>query len=252
MSWQLRNAGMRYGARDVLSSVTLELGAGDLTCIVGPNGAGKSTLLSIMAGLRDGHTGDCSYKGRDIRKWPRRSFARAVAFVPQSLTLEFPYTAEQVVLMGRAPHADRMFEGPSDYAAVEQAMRLTDTWDLRGRDFRTLSGGERQRAVLASALAQSPEFLLLDEPATFLDLRHQIAIYRLLRGHCERGGGAVTVTHDLNTALTYADRVIMLAEGRIVADGPPRDALRPELIERVFGVPAGLHGDGRQWIVYEP
>jgi iron complex transport system ATP-binding protein len=222
-----------------------------MTAIVGPNGAGKSTLLSIMAGLRRDFDGECLFRGRDVRKWSRRSFARLVSFVPQSLRLEFPFTAGQVVLMGRAPHADRLFEGPADHAAVERAMQLTDTLPFYHRDFRTLSGGERQRIVLASALAQSPQFLLLDEPATFLDLRHQIGIYRLLGDLCAQGMGVVTVTHDLNTALTYAARVVLLDHGIVAADGPPAEALAPPVIGRIFGVQAEMRGNGRPWIVYE-
>ena len=152
----------------------------------------------------------CAYRGRDIRKWARRDFARCVSIVPQSLRIEFPFTAEQVVMMGRSPHSNGLFEAPGDAEAVEHAMRLTDTLEFRGRDFRSLSGGERQRVVLASALAQSPEFLLLDEPATYLDLKHQVSIYRLIRDMCAAGVGIITVTHDLNTALTYADRVVLL------------------------------------------
>jgi iron complex transport system ATP-binding protein len=243
---------MRYGSRAVLADISIEVRSGQLTAIVGPNGAGKSTLLGIMAGLRKEYIGECRYRDREVRKWPRRNFARAVSFVPQAMQLEFPFTAGQVVLMGRAPHADRLFEGPSDHAAVERAMELTDTLAFQQRDFRTLSGGERQRVVLASALAQTPEFLLLDEPATFLDLRHQVGIYRLLRDLCRDGLGVVAVTHDLNTALTYADRVLLLEDGRLVADGPPAEALVPDAIERVFGIHAEVHGNGRPWIVYEP
>ena len=252
MNFTLTDIGMKFNNRPVLADVTAELRTGQLTAIVGPNGAGKSTLLSIMAGLRRDYQGQCHYGDRAVRKWPRRTFAQSVAFVPQSLNLEFPFTAEQVVLMGRAPHADRLFEGDADRIAVERAMRLTDTLAFATRDFRTLSGGERQRVVLASALAQSPKFLLLDEPATFLDLRHQIGIYRLIRDLCREGLGAVAVTHDLNTAVTYADRVLLLENGRIVADGPPREALNPERIQSVFGITAEVHGNGRPWIVYEP
>jgi iron complex transport system ATP-binding protein len=252
VSFSLASVGMRYSEREVLSEVTLDLRDGELTAIVGPNGAGKSTLLGILGGLHRGFTGACRYRDRDIRKWPRRAFARSVSFVPQALTLEFPFTAGQVVFMGRAPHADGLFEGAEDRAAVEDAMRLTDTLEFHDRDFRSLSGGERQRVVLASALAQSPEFLLLDEPATFLDLRHQTGIYRLLRLLCERGAGVVAVTHDLNTALAYAERVIILNAGRVAADGVPRDALTPALVQRIFGVRAHLHGETKPWMVYEP
>ncbi len=254
MSFRLEEVGMVYGERAVLSNVSAEFESARMSTIAGPNGAGKSTLLGIMAGLRDGYRGGCSFRGRDIRNWQRRTFARSVAFVPQSLRLEFPFTAEQVVMMGRTPFGNGLFEAPGDRDTVENAMKTTDTLPFRTRDFRTLSGGERQRVVLASALAQSPEFLLLDEPTTFLDLRHQVAIYRLLRDLCRQGLGVVTVTHDLNLALTYSDRVLLLDEGRVAADGDPRDVLTPENLERTFGVHAVVHETGRAspWIAYEP
>ncbi len=152
-------------------------------------------------------------------------------------------------MMGRTPFGNGLFEAPGDREAVERAMAITDTLAFRVRDFRSLSGGERQRVVLASALAQSPEFLLLDEPTTFLDLKHQIAMYSLLRELCAKGLGVVTVTHDLNLALTYADRVLLIEEGRAVADGAPRDVLTAYNLDRIFGVHAVVHGG---WIAYEP
>ncbi len=243
---------MRYNGTPVLDAVTLEIGAADLVAIAGPNGAGKSTLLGIMAGLRSGYAGRCLYAGRDVREWPRRAFAREVSFVPQSLRLEFPFTAEQVVLMGRTPYCRGLFESPDDLAAVERAMDLTDTIAFRQRDFRSLSGGERQRVVLASALAQEPKVLLLDEPTTFLDLQHQVSIYRLLSDVCRRGVMVIAVTHDLNLAAAYAGRVILLSSGRVAADGPPTEVLSRASIRDVFRIDAevrtGLHG--RPWILY--
>jgi iron complex transport system ATP-binding protein len=240
---------MSYGERAVLSDITAVFETERMSAIGGPNGAGKSTLLSIMAGLRNCSRGTCRYQGRDLRKWPRRAFARSVAFVPQSLRIDFPFTAEQVVMMGRTPFGNGLFEAPGDRDAVERAMAITDTLGFRARDFRSLSGGERQRVVLASALAQSPEFLLLDEPTTFLDLKHQISMYRLLRDQCRQGLGVVTVTHDLNLALSYADRVLLLEQGRTVADGAPRDVLTADTVHRIFGVRAVVH---EAWIAYEP
>ncbi len=244
--------GIRLGGAEILSGVSLDFESAGLTAIVGPNGAGKSTLLSILAGLRDGYTGECQYNGREVSAWKRRAFAREVSFVPQSLQLEFPFTAEQVVFMGRTPFCDGLFESPEDAIEVERAMRITDTLAFRHRDFGTLSGGERQRVVLAGALAQQPRTLLLDEPATFLDLKHQVEIYRLLRDLCREGLRALVVTHDINLAAAFADRVVMLSGGRLIADGSVRSTLTRERIAAVFGLNVELHEgrESRPWIVY--
>jgi iron complex transport system ATP-binding protein len=249
MSFQVTKAGFAYG----LQEATFGLPKSGLVAIAGPNGAGKSTLLGIMAGLRAPYIGSCMYSGTEIRQWRRSELARRVAFLPQSLSLQFPFTAEQVVFMGRTPHSGGWYESPQDHEAVLRAMETTDTLAFRDRDFRALSGGERQGVILASALAQDPETLLLDEPTTHLDLRHQLAMYRLLADLARRGLLVVAVTHDLNLALQFSDRVIVLDHGRVVADGPPRDTLTPELIGRVFGVHAALYPDahGRPWISYE-
>jgi len=251
-TFELRGAGMRYGAAEVLAGVDLRLSAGLLTAVVGPNGAGKSTLLGILAGLRPGYTGECRFDDIEVRRWSRRAFARRVSFVPQATRIEFPFTAEEVALMGRAPHAAGLFERPHDLQAVHDAMDLTETLHLRQRDFRSLSGGEQQSVILAAALAQSPDALLLDEPTTFLDVRHQVTLYRILRSLCGRGILVTAVTHDLNLAAAYADRVIVLKQGRLVADGAPDEALRTDRLRAVFDVPAELlqAPGGRHWIRY--
>lgn len=243
MSFRARSLSFAYGLRDA----TFELPPSGFVAIAGPNGAGKSTLLGILAGLRHPYYGECQYRDIEIRRWRRRDFARQVAFLPQSMKLEFPFTAQQVVFMGRAPYADGWFESQHDHEAVARAMATTDTASFAARDFRSLSGGEKQRVILASALAQEPETLLLDEPTTFLDLKHQLAMYKLLSTLAKKML-IVAVTHDLNLALRFSDRVIVMENGRIAAQGPPSEALSPEVIDSVFGVHAELR-DG--WLVYE-
>ena len=251
--FELENTAMRYNGAPVLEVSALDFQAGQMVSMVGPNGAGKSTLLGIMAGLREHYTGQCLYEGREVRSWPRKQFARTVSFVPQSLRLEFPFTAEQVVLMGRTPHCDGLFETPEDHQAAEHAMEITDSLAFRSRDFRSLSGGERQRVVLASALAQQPKVLLLDEPTTFLDIKHQLAIQRLLKSLCGDGLLAISATHDLNLAAAYSSRIVVLHKGHVVADAEPAEALIPETIRSVFEVEAALLTDagGKPWISYE-
>jgi iron complex transport system ATP-binding protein len=250
--FDLRNVSMAYGEAKVLSGVSLTLETRSMVALVGPNGAGKSTLLGIMAGLWRGYHGHCLFEGTEVSRWNRRAFARRVAVVPQSLALEFPFTAEEVVLMGRTPFADGLFESEADHAAVARAMSLTDVTGFRARDFRSLSGGEKQRVVLAAALAQEPSVLLLDEPTTFLDLRHQLATYRLMRDLCREGLLVVAVTHDLNLAAAYGDRVIALKNGAVVADSTPAEAVTAGFVNDVFDVEAGVREGpgGRPWIVY--
>lgn len=246
MSFVARQLGFAYGLHDA----TFQFPRNGLITIAGPNGAGKSTLLGMMAGLRSPYSGSCTYGGKEIRQWPKREFARKVAFLPQSVRMQFPFTVEEVVLMGRTPYASGWFQTADDRSAVQDAMTTTDTLAFRARDFRSLSGGEAQRVILASALTQRPEALLLDEPATHLDLRHQLALYRLL-GELSKSLLVVAVTHDLNLALRFSHRVMVLEDGRIAADGMPQEVLNPALIGRVFGVQATVHGDEKPWLTYE-
>lgn len=246
MSFVARTLGFAHG----LHEASFELPDKGLITIAGPNGAGKSTLLGILAGLRAPYFGSCTYEGKELRQWQKREFARKVAFLPQSIRLEFPFTVEEVVLMGRTPHARGWFQTEEDRSAAESAMTTTDTLEFRARDFRSLSGGERQRVILASALTQRPQVLLLDEPATHLDLRHQLSLYRLL-SDLAKSLLVVAVTHDLNLALQFSNRVMVIEDGRIAGDGTPGDVLNPDLIARVFGVQATVHGgsDGN-WMTY--
>lgn len=238
--FSLEQVGMRYGSAAVLDRVTTQIRPGQFTAVVGPNGAGKSTLLGILAGLKPTYSGSAQYEGREIRAWRRKELARKVSFLPQSVNIDFPFTAEQVVLMGRTPHGDGWFESDEDHASVRQAMEATDSADYRCRDFRSLSGGERQRVLLASALAQRPQALLLDEPATYLDLKHQIDLYALLRTLARQGLLVVAVTHDLNLAAHYADHVVMLHRGLLTGVGTPQEVITTEALRSVFDVSATI------------
>jgi iron complex transport system ATP-binding protein len=247
------SVGMTYGTSPVLANIDLRFETPQMVALAGPNGAGKSTLLGIMAGLRPGYTGSCRLYGIESPRWRRRDFARQVAFVPQSLRLDFPFSAQEVVYMGRTPHAGGFFENSRDREAARHAMELTDMQEFAHLDFRALSGGERQRVVLASALAQEPRVLLLDEPTTFLDLSHQFAIYSLLRRLSQDGILVIAATHDLNLAAAYSDRVVVLQKGRVVADAGPCDALSTDRIGAVFHVRAEWvqRADGRPFIAYD-
>jgi iron complex transport system ATP-binding protein len=250
---ELAAVGISFGPLQVLENINLRFESPEMVALAGPNGAGKSTLLGIVAGLRPGFTGSCKAYGTDVRRWKRRDFARKIAFVPQSLKLDFPFTAEEVVYMGRTPHAGGFFESDRDREAANRAIELTDMREFASRDFRALSGGERQRVMLASALAQEPRVLLLDEPTSFLDLAHQFAIYSLLRRLSSEGILVIAATHDLNLAASYSDRVVLLQKGHVVADAEPCDALSVAKIGEVFQVRAEWvrRADGRAWITFD-
>lgn len=246
---ELRGVRCGYGAREVLRGLTCRFAAGEFVSVAGPNGAGKSTLLSLISGLRESFAGDCLIDGKALAKWPRRELARVVSFVPQSVRIEFPFTAREVVLMGRAPHAGWRGESPDDAKRVDDAMQRTDSSEFAQRDFRNLSGGEKQRVLLAAAVAQSGKILILDEPATFLDIEHQRLIYRLLRELAASGVLVLAATHDLNLAAGYSSRVLLLKDGAIAGDGAPAEVLSANLLQDVFRVPAVIEQrDGRTWV----
>src|SRR6185503_3972779 len=179
-----------------------------------------------VAGLRQPSGGVVKLDDRPAEAWDSRARARLVAHLPQAVRPDLPFLAGELVLMGRYPHTDRWFESEEDRLAVERAMRRTDCWELRERLVQTLSGGERQRVLLAACFAQAPQLLLLDEPSTHLDIDQQLHCFALLREESERGAACLAVTHDVNLALTYATRLIVLAEGRVALDVPIEEAVR--------------------------
>ena len=246
---ELNDLSFGYTSADVLKCISATFSAGDFVALVGPNGAGKSTLLKIMSGLIRGYRGSVSFGGKDLSMLTPRDLAKRLAFVPQDTRMVFPFTAAEIVLMGRLPHRPRsLFDSPREINAAREAMALTDTAELSSKLFNELSGGERQRVVLASALAQQPEVLLLDEPTSFLDLKHQLQFYEILeRLNAERGLTIISVTHDVNLAARYARRMIALCSGTFVVDGAPENVLTPQHIYEIFEITAAVlkRPDGR-------
>jgi iron complex transport system ATP-binding protein len=206
----------------------------------------------MVAGLRQTASGVVRFDDRPVDEWDPRARARLVAHLPQAVRPDLPFLAGEMVLMGRYPHTDRWFESDEDRVAVERAMRRTDCWDLRERLVQTLSGGERQRVLLAACFAQSPQVLLLDEPSTHLDIDQQLHCFSLLREESERGAACVAVTHDLNLALTYATRIIVLAQGRVALDVPVEEAARTTDWLALFSPRLTLSttATGRPWVSY--
>ncbi len=226
----------RGSARRVLDRVSLDVVAGRILALVGPNGAGKSTLLAALAGELELAAGTVELDGRELSHWAVADMARRRAVLPQTHNVGFPFTAREVVTMGRAPWA-RTPRRSEDLAAVEAAMAATDVTHLAERAFPALSGGERARVALARVLAQRTTTLLLDEPTAALDLGHQEAVLHLARERAAAGAAVVVVLHDLGIAAAYADSVAVLRDGRLAASGSPREVLTTALLTRVYQHP---------------
>ena len=248
-TFHIDNLQFGYSSTLVLDGISLDVNAGEFVSLVGPNGAGKSTLLKVLAGLLPGYKGAVEFCGKPLAAFNPRDLARRVAFVPQETHMVFPFTVNDIVMMGRLPHrTGGLFDSPRDLERSRQAMELTDTLRLSGKVFGELSGGERQRIVLASALAQDPEVLLLDEPTVYLDLKHQIQFYDILeRLNKDRGMTIVSVTHDVNLAARYARRMIAIRSGQFAADGSPEEVLTPQHLYEIFEIAAAVlkRPDGR-------
>ncbi len=226
----------------VLKNVSLTIGSGEVLGILGPNGSGKSTLLKILMRILVPQQGTIEWFGQPPDAFSQADIARHVAFVPQETQQAFPFTINEMVLMGRYPHHGRTWglgwEGSHDRAVAMQAMTDLDVAHLGTRLITNVSGGERQRAVVARALAQEPDVLLLDEPTAFLDLHHQLDIARIIRRlNRERGLTVVLVSHDLNLASQYCDRLLLLREGEIVTVGSPEEVIAAASLEPVYGCP---------------
>src|SRR5262245_48064560 len=202
----------------ILEGVTFDVSPGEFVAIIGRNGAGKSTLLDLIAGLRKPAAGDIVLDEHPRSAWPAAERARTIGHLPQLVPGDVPFTAEQLVLMGRYPYADRWSESPDDEARVVEAMTRCACLEFRQRRLSTLSGGERQRVLLAACLAQQPRLLLLDEPATYLDIDQQLHCFMLLREEAARGAACLAVTHDLNLALAFCSRLLILADRTIAHD----------------------------------
>ena len=238
-----RGITFQYGVgAPVLNGVELAAAAGEIAGVIGPNGSGKTTLLNVLSCTLKPAGGTVAVFGRDARALPARERAKVMAVVPQEARVAFPFTALEIALMGRAPYLGRWrLEAAGDLAAAGEALGMTGMYELRDRRFHELSGGEKQRVMVAKALAQRPRILLLDEPTAFLDLKHQVEIYELIRRLArEQGICVLAVSHDINLAAMYCDRLHVLDGGRIVASGAPAAVLDPALLERVYGVAVGV------------
>jgi ABC-type cobalamin/Fe3+-siderophores transport system ATPase subunit len=248
------------GAR-ALDGASLSVARGELVAIIGPNGSGKSSLLRALAGLQTLDAGSVTLDGRAMGEWASRERARRVALVPQRLEVVPGYSVEDFVLLGRYAHLTgwRLFS-PADREFARKCLEQVDALAFLERGMNEMSGGERQRVLIARALAQEARTILLDEPTSALDLKHQMLVYRLIHAMHREGGSAgrtvVVVTHDLNLPSQFADRIVLMKNGRIVRDGSPREVLTKEILEEVYETPLALgefeatpSGEARPWVL---
>lgn len=236
-----------YNGTDVLHDVDMKVDSGQLFTIIGPNGSGKTTLLRILAGLNRLSRGQVFVFGSSLPDLGRSRLARIMAMVPQTMPDHFPFTVRETVLMARAPRQNVLgLETRADFEAADRAMAYTGVDHLARRGLDSLSGGERQRAFIARAVCQEPDILLLDEPTASLDYAHQIRIMDLLARLCrESGTSVILVSHDLNLASMYADRIALLNGGRILMCGPPGEVFQPEILESAYGCRLSVDRDPR-------
>jgi iron complex transport system ATP-binding protein len=233
---QIRDLHFAVSGKDILRGVSLEVNQGDYVSIVGPNGAGKTTLVKCISRVYTKWTGSISIDGKDIHQVSQRELARRLSYVPQAEGRSLPFTAFEFVLMGRYPHLSPFTSvSGNDKRLAEETMETAGVLAFRDRNMNTLSGGERQMVFIAAALAQEADILLLDEPASFLDYRHQVEVTRLLKQlHRERNISVISVSHDINAAIAGSNRVIAIKEGSIIFSGTPEETAAPEILETIY------------------
>ena len=243
MGFVLERISFSYPAKNVFKDFSLNLEAGRFIGIIGPNGCGKTTLLDLIMRLHRPHKGHITYLGKSLAGYSKRELARHIALVPQNYGVNFPYSAKEVVMMGRYPHIPR-FSTPSsqDQSKVKKIMVQTGCMDLAQRPITALSGGERQRVVFARALAQEPKVLVLDEATANMDIHHSLHLLHLIaKMKRESGLGVIAVFQDINLAAMFCQDLVVISEGRVAAVGPTAAVLQPEILLKVFQVQAKVY-----------
>lgn len=248
----VRDLGWSAGGVSIVERVSFDAAPGEFIALMGRNGAGKSTVMDMIAGLRTPAAGVIALNGTPLAEYSPIERARAIGHLPQSVHAAAAVTVDQVVMMGRYPHADRWFETDADRAAVERAMAECGCLEFRGRRISTLSGGERQRVLLAACLAQQPTVLLLDEPAAFLDIDQQLHCFDLLKRQAAAGVTCIAVSHDLNLALEFCTRLIILSERTVACDLSAVEAATQSDWLNYFStrLERATTADGRAWVCY--
>lgn len=234
---EIRDLSLSYGLQKVLKKVSFSVNPGEFFMILGPNGAGKSTLLKSLVGIENPQEGMVSVLEKAFKDYSARQLAKIIAMVAQQAPIDFPFSVFETVLMGRTPHLGLLgLEGKHDYELAQQAMEFTDVLPLAKRRLDQLSGGERQRVMIARAICQEPEIILLDEPTTALDPAHQLKIMDLMeRFRTEKNTTLIMVSHDLNLAAMYADRLMLLKDGQVVTIGTPQEVFSNDFLQKSYG-----------------
>jgi iron complex transport system ATP-binding protein len=237
MAIDVQNISHAYGDLPVLNNITFSVSKGDFFIIIGPNGSGKTTLMKVLSGILKPQNGQLEIIGRSIDNYTRKNLAQTVAFVPQTIPVDFPFTVTEIVLMGRSPYLGMLgLEQEIDLEIAQQAITFTGIEHLAHRKLDQLSGGEQQRVFIARAICQQPQVILLDEPTSSLDLAHQVRLMDLMeRLKTDKGVTIVMVSHDVNLAAMYGNRLLLLNQGQIMRLGTPEEVLTFQTLEETYG-----------------
>jgi len=237
MAIDVQNLSHAYGNLPVLNNITFSVSKGDFFIIIGPNGSGKTTLMKVISGILKPQNGQLEIMGRSIDNYTRKNLAQTIAFVPQTIPVDFPFTVTEIVLMGRSPYLGMLgLEQEIDLEIAQQAINFTGIEHLAHRKLDQLSGGEQQRVFIARAICQQPQVILLDEPTSSLDLAHQVRLMDLMeRLKADKGVTVVMVSHDVNLAAMYGNRLLLLNQGQIMRLGTPEEVLTFQTLEETYG-----------------
>ncbi|BEP27737.1 ABC transporter ATP-binding protein [Helicovermis profundi] len=235
---EIKNLNYSYVNKEIIKDISLSISHGSFNCILGPNGSGKTTLVKNIVKLLYPSKDTIYISNKEINEYKRKELSRKIALVPQSTIIEYDFTVEEIVMMGRMPYQKRFkTETEEDYLIVKESMIKTDTYVLKDRFINNLSGGEKQRAIIARAIAQEPQVLVLDEPVSYLDIHHQVEIMKLIKKlSLEKGITVITILHDVNLAIEYADNIVLLKDGKVYSSGSSENIVNEKSIKEVYDV----------------
>ena len=242
---ETQNLTFAYAEEPVLRDISINFQAGEFIGVIGPNGSGKSTLLKLIGGILPAPAGSVFFKNRELSRYKKKELAVAIAWIPQDKQMAFPFKVIDIVLMGRHPYLSPLsFEGEDDYRIAQEAMNQTQVLEFAERSFNEISGGEKQRVMIASAITQKPEVMLLDEPTSALDIKYQMEILNILkRLNEEENKSLMLAMHDLHLASKFCKRLVLLKQGRVFCEGSPAEVLKKEILEEVYEVKVKIFND---------